>query len=88
MPFAKSASVRYFSAMSTLVEIQEAITRLGDDEKSALSLWLQSQTAPAMTASDEQRLLRSLDEAIRDVDAGKGVPLEEARKLVASWAGR
>ncbi|HEU0011979.1 MAG TPA: hypothetical protein VFT34_19350 [Verrucomicrobiae bacterium] len=74
--------------MSTLAEIQEAITKLGHDEKSALSLWLESRTVPAMTASDEQRLLRSLDEAIRDVDAGKGVPLEEARKLVASWAAK
>jgi len=74
--------------MSTLVEIQEAITRLGNDEKTALSLWLESQTAPAINARDEQRLLRSLDEAIRDVDTGKGVPLEEARKLVASWAAK
>jgi len=88
LPFAESAFARYVSAVSTLVEIQEAITRLGDSEKNALSLWLESQTAHAMTAADEERLLRSLDEAIRDVDTGKGVPLEDARKLVASWAGR
>jgi hypothetical protein len=81
MPFAESAFTRYLSAMSTLVEIQKAITRLGKDEKAALSLWLESQSARAMTALDEDRLLRSLDEAIRDVDTGKGVPLEEARKL-------
>jgi hypothetical protein len=87
LPFAESAFTRYLSAMSTLVEIQEAITHLGEDEKTALSLWLQSLTAPAMSATDEQRLLRSLDEAIRDVDSGQGVPLEDARKLVASWAG-
>ena len=72
--------------MSTLVEIQEAISRLGNDEKTALSLWLEAQTSPAMSARDEQHLLRSLDEAIRDVDTGKGVPLEEAHKLVGSWA--
>lgn len=88
MPFAESAFTRYLSAMSTLAEIQQAITKLGDDEKSALSLWLQLQTAPTLTARDEQRLLHSLDEAISDVDAGKGVPLEEARKLVASLAAR
>jgi len=74
--------------MSTLAEIQEAITHLGKDEKAALSLWLESQSAPAMTAVDEERLLRSLDEAIRDVDTSKGVPLEEVRKLVASWAAK
>lgn len=74
--------------MSTLAEIQAAITRLGNDERAALSIWLESQSAPTLSPSDEQRLLRSLDEAIRDVEAGKGVPLEEARRLVASWAAR
>ena len=74
--------------MSTLLEIQEAVTKLRDEEKMALSLWLNSQTAPAMTAQEEQQLLRSLDEAIRDVDAGKGVTLTDAHKLVASWAAK
>lgn len=62
--------VRYFSAMSTLDEIQEAVTKLNDDEKKALSLWLVSQTTPELSVEDEQRL-RSLDEAIRDVDAAR-----------------
>ena len=74
--------------MSTLTEIQEAVTRLGVDEKKALLLWLNSQTAPELRAEDEQRLLRSLDEAIRDVNAGKGVSIEDARKLVPSWAAK
>ena len=68
--------------MSTLAEIQEAVTRLNDDEKKALSLWLNSQTAAEPNAEDQQVLLRSLDEAIRDLDAGKGVPIEDVR---ASW---
>ena len=74
--------------MSTLAEIQEAVTRLRDDEKKALSLWLDSQTTPALSAEDEQRLLSSLDQAIRDVDAGKGVPIEDVRKLMRSWAAK
>jgi hypothetical protein len=74
--------------MSTLVEIQEAVTKLRDDEKTALSLWLNSQSAPAMSAQEEQRLLHSLDEAIREVDAGKGVALKDAHKLVASWVAK
>jgi hypothetical protein len=74
--------------MSTLTEIQEAVTRLPDDEKKALSLWLNSQTTSEMTAAEEQRLLHSLDEAIRDLDAGKGVPMDEARKLVNTWAAK
>jgi hypothetical protein len=74
--------------VSTLAEIQEAVTRLREDEKSALSLWLNSQTTPAMSAHEEQQLLRSLDEATRDVDAGKGVTLADAHKLVTSWAAK
>lgn len=74
--------------MSALIEIQEAITRLRENERRALTAWLNSQTIPEMTSEDEQRLLHSLDDAMRDVDAGKGVSLEDARKLVASWAAR
>ena len=74
--------------MSTLPEIQEALTKLRVDEKKTLLLWLNSQTAPELSADDEQRLLRSLDEAIRDLNAGKGVPIEGARKLVPSWAAK
>jgi hypothetical protein len=74
--------------MSTLSEIQDAVTRLRDEEKKALSLWLNSQTDPNLSAEEEERLLQSLEEAIRDVDAGKGVPMEDVRKRVASWAAK
>jgi hypothetical protein len=56
-----------------------------DEMKSRLPNLLISQGEPSLTAEEEQRLLRSLDEAARDIDAGKGVPLEEVRKRVASW---
>ena len=88
IPFAGREPFEYFWPMSTLAEIQEAIIRLPEQERSALSVWLDSQSTPALGAQDEQRLLRSLDEAIRDVEAGKGVPIEDVRKQVASWAAR
>jgi len=74
--------------VSTLIEIQDAVAQLPNDERKALQLWLNSQTEPELTALEEQRLLRSLDEAVRDLDAGKGVPLDEVRKQVASWAAK
>lgn len=40
-----------------------------------------------MTAPEEQRLLRSLDESIRDIGAGKGVALDGVRQGVGSAAG-
>jgi len=74
--------------MSTLVEIQDAVAQLPGNEKKALQLWLNSQTEPVMTAQEEQRLLRSLDEAMRDVEAGKGVSMDEVRQRVGSWAAK
>ncbi len=74
--------------MSTLVEIQEAVAHLPGNEQQALRLWLNSQIEPELTAEEEQRLLRSLDEAAKDLAAGKGVPMDEVRKRVGSWAAR
>ena len=74
--------------MSTLVEIQDAVARLPGSERKALQLWLNSQTEPELTAFEEQRLLRSLDEAVSDIDAGKGAPLNDVRKRVASWVAK
>ena len=74
--------------MSTLSEIQDAVGRLPSSEKKALQLWLNSQAEPKMTPQEEQRLLRSLDEAMRDIDAGKGVSIDEVRQRVGSWAAK
>jgi len=74
--------------MSTLVEIQDAVAQLPNSERKALQLWLNSQSEPELTALEEQRLLRSLDEAVHDLDAGKGVPINDVRKRVASWAAK
>jgi hypothetical protein len=77
-----------FWRMSTLAEIQEAISELPGDEREALAVWLASQTLPVLDPEEERKLLRSLDQAISDVDSGKGVDLDEARKTVRSWAGK
>ncbi len=74
--------------MSTLVEIQDAVTHLPSNERKALQFWLNSQAEPELSAQEEQRLLRSLDEAIRDIDAGKGISLDEVRQRVGSWAAK
>ena len=74
--------------MSTLVEIQNAVAHLPSSKREALQLWLNSQSEPTLTAQEEQRLLRSLDEAARDIDAGKGVSIGDVRKRVGSWAAK
>jgi hypothetical protein len=74
--------------MSTLAEIQDAVAKLPAEERKALLNWLESEGEPQFNPEDEQRLLRSLDEAIRDIDSGKGVSIDEARKRVNSWAAK
>ena len=74
--------------MSTLAEIQDAVARLPSKERKALQIWLNSQAEPEMTAQEEEHLLRSLDEAMRDIDAGKSASMEEVRKRIGSWAAR
>lgn len=74
--------------MSTLVEIQDAVAHLPNNERKALQLWLNSQSEPDIATPEEQRLLQSLDEAIRDIDAGKGVSIDDVRKRVNKWAAR
>lgn len=74
--------------MSTLVEIQDAVARLPGEERKALRVWLDSQEEPEMNAAEEERLLRSLDDAMRNIDAAKGVPIEAVRSRVNSWAAR
>jgi hypothetical protein len=74
--------------MSTLAEIQEAVIRLPGNEKKALQMWLDSQVEPLMPPREEQRLLQLLDEAMRKIDAGQGVPLDEVRKRIGSWVAK
>ena len=74
--------------MSTLAEIQDAVAQLPSKERKALQIWLNSQAEPEMSAQEEEHLLRSLDEATRDIDAGKGASMEEVRKRIGSWAAR
>lgn len=74
--------------MSTLIEIQDAVNHLPGRERKALQLWLNSMVEPDMTAKEEEGLLRSLDEAVRDVDAGKGISIDEVRKRVGSWVAK
>ena len=76
------------SLMNTITEIQEAIGRLPEKEKSALSAWLQSQDAPVLSKSEETTLLARLDKAAAELDAGEGVPLERVREKIRGWAGK
>ena len=72
--------------MSTMAEIQEAIGQLPEKEKLALAAWLQSQEEPVLSEKEEAALLASLDEAIAQLDAGQGIPVEGVREMIGRWA--
>jgi hypothetical protein len=72
--------------MSSITEIQEAIGRLPEKEKSALAAWLQSQDEPVLSKAEEAALLARLDKAAHELDAGKGVPLKRVREQIRGWA--
>ena len=72
----------------SFAEIQDTVTKLSDNERKALLTWLVSEDQPEISAKEEQKLLCSLDEAARDIDAGKGVSIDDVRKRVGSWVAR
>ncbi len=76
--------------MSTAAEIEEAIERLPVAERESLENRLLSRRFGLDTLKDGERaeLLASLDEAERDLDAGRGLSADDLRQAVRSWAGR
>jgi hypothetical protein len=70
--------------VTTLADIQEAIFQLSDREQTALAVWLDSRRTSRLNIKDEESLLRSLDEATWNINAGKGVSIEDLRRRIAS----
>jgi hypothetical protein len=72
--------------MSTAAEIEEAIERLPVAERESLENRLLSRRFGLDTLKDGERaeLLASLDEAERDLDAGRGLSADDLRQAVRS----
>ncbi len=73
-------------SVSTVAEIQDAIEKLSRKDKTALAAWLESQETPFMSPEEEALLLSRLDQAGAELDAGKGIPSEQVRRMVTKWA--
>jgi hypothetical protein len=71
--------------MSTIAEIQRAIESLPREEQEALAAWMEARTEPVLTPAEEELLLARLDEASTQLDAGRGVPLEDVRVMLGRW---
>ena len=66
--------------MSTVQEIQNAIVSLPEEQRLSLLEWVHRQEEADYLA-DDPKLLGLAEEGARQLDAGQGVSLEEARKL-------
>ena len=76
--------------MSTVTEIEAAIERLPIPERESLEVWVLSRRfgLNAVGAPEHAELLASLDDAERDIDAGRGFSGDELRQSVRAWAGK
>ena len=70
--------------MSTVQEIQLAISRLQAEDRMSLLDWIHSREE-ADFAADDPELFRLAKEGADQLDKGSGVFLEEARKLTSRW---
>jgi hypothetical protein len=79
---------RHDMSFETLIAEVSALPPEKRHELMQYMVKLQMPEDPSISPEEEQRLLRSLDEATRDIDSGKGVSMDEARKRVGSWAAK
>ncbi len=76
--------------MSTTDEIEAAIERLPASERDAFESRLLARRCGLGTLTEEEHtaLLASLDEADRDIDAGRTFSGEQLRQALHSWVGK
>jgi predicted transcriptional regulator len=69
--------------VSTVQEIQEAIAKLPENELVDLIQWIHAHHD--WNVEEDPEVMASIKEGERQLDAGEGVTLEEARKLARTW---
>ena len=76
--------------MSTVAEIEQAIQHLPAMEREALESRLLAQRfgLDALDENERAELLASLDDAEREIDAGRFHSPDDLRQAVRSWTGR
>jgi hypothetical protein len=70
--------------VSTVQEIQEAITQLPELQRFELVQWLHSHY-DTISIEDEADILAEAAEGEREIREGKGIPLEDLRKMTRTW---
>jgi hypothetical protein len=76
--------------VSTVQEIEAALERLPAPEREAFESRLIARRfgLDALGSDEYRELLASLDEAEQEIDAGRGVTVENLRQKLATWVGK
>jgi hypothetical protein len=76
--------------VSTVQEIEAALERLPATEREAFESRLIARRCglDALGSDEYRELLASLDEAEREIDAGRGASADGLRQKLATWAGK
>jgi predicted transcriptional regulator len=69
--------------VSTVQEIQKAITHLSEAQRLELMQWMYSHHESG--SENEAALIAEAEEGARQIKAGNFVTLDEARKLTRTW---
>lgn len=72
--------------MSTVQEIQKAIAQLPETERLSLLGWIHAQEEGEPI--DDGEVLKEAEEGARQLDSGRGMTLDEARKQTSKWTIR
>ena len=70
--------------MSTVQEIQQTIAQLPEEARLTLLEWIHIQEEADLHDNDPE-LLRQAEEGARQLDAGEGITLEDARRRASQW---
>jgi len=73
--------------MATVQEIEQAIERLPETERNALESRLLARRC-GLNDEEQAELLRSLDEAEREIDEGRSYNTDEMRQALRGWLGK
>lgn len=76
--------------MSTVQEIERAIERLPEAERNVLESRVLARRCglSTLTGQEQSELLRSLDEAEREIDQGLSYRTDELRQALRGWLGK
>ena len=75
---------RSVGSVSTVQEIQEAITQLPEEARMTLLQWIHSQEEAEQFPEDPE-LLQQAEKGAHQLDAGLGITLGQARRMTSQW---